>query len=86
MKIKNLTNSPFDLINSAGLVVRLPARGEVTLEPHSMHAAAYRSAPYLQITEEGKGSAAEYESLTGKPADGRWSESRLREEIEKIKG
>lgn len=51
MKITNLTNSPFDLINDKGEKERLPARGELTFEPHHMHAASYRRAQYFKVEE-----------------------------------
>lgn len=44
MKVTNLTNSPFDLVDATGKTVRLPARGTLeNFEPHRMHAAQYRA-------------------------------------------
>ena len=92
MHIKNLLNSPFELTDKDGKAVMLPARGEIDIEPHPMHASYYRQAGYLKITESAPTKPepeadprdalrAEYEELSGESADKRWSESRLRSEI-----
>ena len=47
MHIKNLLNSPFELTDKDGKAVMLPARGEIDIEPHPMHASYYRQAGYL---------------------------------------
>lgn len=106
MIIRNLTNSPFSLLDDKGKKVHLPARGEVSIIPHPLHAQNYRTIGYFKITEdvsqaavaeepsnidssddseESKSAAEEYQSLVGKKPDGRWSDERLAEEIEKLK-
>ena len=96
MIIKNLTNSPFDLIDHAGQKVRIPARGEVDITPHHMHLQYYKSAGYFDVSDSPGDSgladneetdlAYKYEQLTGNKADGRWSEKRLAEELAKLEG
>lgn len=95
MKITNLTNSPYKLINANGESVVLPARGAVDIDPHPMHASLYRQLGYFRIEEGGAQSAevderdelrAQYEALTGEKPDGRWSAERLRAEIDKASG
>lgn len=54
MNIKNLTNSPFDLVDKDGKKVRLPARGTVDIEPHPSQASYYKNIGYFQITESAK--------------------------------
>ncbi|WP_394065415.1 hypothetical protein [Alcaligenes sp. WGS1538] len=50
MKITNLTNSPYDLVDSQGRKVRLAARGVVEgFEPHPMHIGTYRALGYFRI-------------------------------------
>ena len=90
MKITNLTNSPYQLVDAKGKAVVLPARGEIDIDPHPMHENLYRQLGYFRI-EEGGASApqvderdrlrAQYEQLTGEKPDGRWSADRLRDEI-----
>lgn len=96
MHIKNLTNSPYQLVDAKGKAVMLPARGEIDIEPHPMHASYYRQAGYFKITDSEKAAPktqdsdprdalrAEYEELSGESADKRWSESRLRTEIDAL--
>ena len=91
MIIKNLTNSPFDLIDHAGQKVRIPARGTVDIEPHPMHSAYYRQVGYFEITENENPAPVDdlrerYESMTGEAPDGRWSKKRLAEELAKLEG
>lgn len=94
MRLKNLTNSPFALIDKDGKKVMLPARGTVDIEPHPMHAAYYRQVGYFEISEDHGEVHGEdpgpvdvlrekYESLTGEAPDRRWSRRRLLSEIEK---
>lgn len=97
MRIKNLTNSPYQLTDASGKVVMLPARGVVEIDPHPMHVSTYQHVGYFKI-EESEVSAtshdaderdslrAEYEALTGESPDGRWSAERLRAEIDKASG
>lgn len=82
-KIKNLTNSPFDL--PGGHI--LPANGEWEGELPGPYLLALRASPAVEVVDEDSDPLepfrAEYERLTGKRADRRWSETRLFEEIEK---
>ena len=90
MKITNLTNSPYQLVDAKGKAVMLPARGEIDIDPHPMYKNLYRQLGYFRV-EEGSTSApklderdelrAQYEQLTGEKPDGRWSVERLKEEI-----
>lgn len=96
MIIKNLTNSPFDLIDHAGQEVRIPARGEVDITPHHMHLQYYKTVGYFDVSDspvdpalpdnEEPDLADKYEQLTGNRPDGRWSEKRLAEELAKLEG
>lgn len=89
--IHNLTNSPFDLLDDEGKKVRIGARGTIEgFKPHPGQEPFYRSLGYFKI-EEGVTPApkaderdelrAQYEQLTGKKPNGRWSVERLKEEI-----
>lgn len=51
MQIKNLTNSPFTLVDKDSKRVMLPARGTVDIEPHPMHENLYRQVGYFEIAE-----------------------------------
>ena len=51
MHIKNLTNSPYQLVDAKGKAVILPARGEIDIEPHPMHVSLYQQTGYFKITE-----------------------------------
>ena len=99
MKIKNLTNSPFDLLDDKGEKVRIPARGTlVGFKPHPGQEPLYRSLGYFRIEESKAGQPSEpvqvdeddlsladqYRELAGKDPDKRWSTKRLQEEIEKL--
>lgn len=87
-KIRNLTNSPYDLIDADGKKVRLPARGEVTTSLHPMHEGLYRAIKYMTM---GPVSAAQdedldtwralYETEKGEAPDGRWSAKRIQKEL-----
>ncbi len=100
--ITNLTNSPFDLQGTKG-VVRLPAFGSVDGEFSGEYLGLLEAsmavrvedaapaepepsaAPSVQPAESSLEDAqAQYEALAGKPADKRWSEKRLAEEIAKL--
>ena len=82
--IRNLTPSPMDL--PGGRV--LPAFGEVTMELTPLdaivlgHSLAITVSP-VEDDDPLEPFRAEYERLTGKRADRRWSEDRLFSEIEK---
>src|SRR5690554_6405305 len=96
MHIKNLTNSPYSLVNKDGKRVMLPARGEIEIEPHPIHVGHYRQVGYLEITESAQRQEQapepdpiealrnEYAALAGKPADGRWSAKKLSAEIDAL--
>lgn len=85
-KIKNLTNSPFDLQAVAGKVV-LPAFGEVNAEFDPAYLDLLRAARTVDVVADGGGEIdrlrAEYKELTGKDADGRWKADRIQSEIDK---
>jgi hypothetical protein len=81
-KLKNLTNSPFDL--PGGHI--LPANGEWEGELPEPYLLALKASPAVKVVEDEdplEPFRAEYKRLTGKNADRRWSETRLFEEIEK---
>lgn len=89
-KIKNLTNSPYQLVDAKGAAVMLPAMGEIEIDPHPMHESLYRQLGYFRIEEGGAPEPkaderdelrAQYEHLTGEKPDGRWSVERLKDEI-----
>ena len=70
----------------------LPARGEIEIDPHPMHENLYRQLGYFRIEEGGAPEPkaderdelrAQYEQLTGKKPNSRWSVERLKEEIAK---
>lgn len=97
--IHNLTNSPFDLLNDKGEKVRIAARGSIVgFKPHPGQLPLYRSLGYFKIEDAGQDSkqdqqntppkgtslAEQYRALTGKHPDGRWSDKRLAEELEKL--
>lgn len=53
MRIKNLTNSPYQLTDSEGKQVMLPAQGVLdNFEPHPMQISQYRALGYFEITED----------------------------------
>lgn len=89
--IHNLTNSPFDLLDDKGEKVRIGARETlVGLKPHPMHESLYRQLGYFRIEEGGAPAPkmderdelrAQYEQLTGKKPNSRWSVERLKDEI-----
>ena len=92
-KIRNLTNSPYDLIDADGNKVRLPARGEVTTSLHPLHEGLYRAIKYMElepVAPEDTGGPDEeletwrslYEAEKGEHPDGRWSVKRIQKELE----
>lgn len=96
--IHNLTNSPFDLLNDKGELVRLAARGTIEgFKPHPRQEAFYRAIGYFRIEDaeqdskrdpqntppKGTSLAEQYRALTGEHPDGRWSDKRLAKELEK---
>ena len=91
-KITNLTNSPYDLQGVDG-PVRLPAfdsvEGEFSGEYLDLLAASMAvrvedaEAP-APAPAEPADARAQYEALAGKPADKRWSDKRVAEEIAKL--
>lgn len=82
LTVQNLTHSPFDL--PGGHI--LPAYGTWSGELPEAYVAALRASPAVRIEDEDPLDEfrAEYERLSGKRADRRWSETRLFEEIEKL--
>lgn len=53
MRIKNLTNSPYELMDEDGNRVVLPAGGEISgFKPHPMQMGLYRAIGYFNITEK----------------------------------
>lgn len=97
MHIKNLTNSPFTLVDAEGKRRMIAAHGEIDIDPHPMHVNQYRQVGYFEITESAPTKPeptpetdprdtlrAEYLDLSGENADKRWSESRLRAEIDAL--
>lgn len=99
MHIKNLTNSPYEVFSKDGSKVMLPARGEIDIEPHALYESYYRQCGYFEITESSAAPdpspvvdeadprdalREEYKELSGENADKRWSESRLRSEIDAL--
>lgn len=71
----------------------LPAMGEIEIDPHPMYESLYRQLGYFRIEEVGAPEPkvderdelrAQYEQLTGKKPNGRWSVERLKEEIAKM--
>lgn len=83
-KIKNLTNSPFDL--PGGHI--LPANGEWEGELPEAYLLALRASPAVEVVDEDplEPFRAEYKRLTGKNADKRWSEETLFAKIEEVEG
>lgn len=92
-KITNLTNSPFDLQGVDG-PVRLPAFGSVEGEFYGEYLDLLAASMAVRVEDAAAEPAepaetaelrAEYEALAGKPADKRWSDKRVAEEIAKLK-
>lgn len=100
IRLKNATNSPYDIQTKQGMKV-LPAHGELECELDPAYLdilklsfavevvdckqkVAKKSGAEQPKTEEDP--AAKYERLTGKKPDGRWSEERVLAEISKLKG
>lgn len=82
-KLKNLTNSPFDL--PGGHI--LPAKGEWEGELPEPYLLALKASPAVKVVEDEdplEPFRAEYERLTGKRADRRWSEETLFSKIEEV--
>lgn len=87
-KIRNLTNSPYDLIDADGKKVRLPARGEVTTSLHPMHEGLYRAIKYMELEPAPEDTGddldtwrALYETEKGEAPDGSWSAKRIQKEL-----
>lgn len=87
-KIRNLTNSPYDLIDADGNKVRLPARGGVTTSLHPLHEGLYRNVRYFEIEPVTSGPDDDldtwrslYEAEKGEAPDGRWSAKRIQKEL-----
>lgn len=84
MKIKNLLNSPVDIQTLSGpIVLAAHEEREVHGFPPS-YDRLYRASSFFSVEDDPlEPFRVEYERLTGKKADKRWSETRLFEEIEK---
>ena len=87
-KIRNLTNSPYDLIDADGNKVRIDAHGEVVTTVHPLHEGLYRAIKYLTlepVTAEKDDDLetwrALYETEKGDAPDGRWSAKRIQKEL-----
>lgn len=82
-KIRNLTGSPYDL--APGVI--LPAFGEVDADLPDYMLEILNASPGVEVVLTTAEPLDEwrkmYHELTGKDPDGRWSEKRLIEEIEK---
>lgn len=50
-RIKNLTNSPYDIRVKGGKTERLPARGEIMVDVDPLHLPLYRTIGYFQLFE-----------------------------------
>lgn len=71
MRVKNLTNSPYELVDESGKKVLLPARGEIkNFKPHPMHVNTYATIGYFKIAEENE----QIELVDISPADDAESE------------
>jgi hypothetical protein len=81
-KIRNLTNSPYDIQGH-----RLPAWGEIEADITDEYLSLLEASNAVEIVTVADDPLGEwrkmYHDLTGKEPDGRWSEKRLIEEIEK---
>lgn len=86
MRIKNLTNGPYELLDKDGKKVTLPARGTIEIEPHAMQAGMYKSIGYFEVSEsDGRDDLrTKYHDLTGEHPDNRWGEKRLQDEIKAL--
>lgn len=80
-KLKNLTNSPFDL--PGGHI--LPANGEWEGELPEPYLLALKASPAVTVSD-GTSLRDDYRELTGKEPDKRWSDTRVALEIEKLLG
>lgn len=67
-RIKNLTNSPYDIRVKGGKTERLPARGEITVDVDPLHLPLYRTIGYFQLFE---GPAVPKAELVGNWKDGK---------------
>src|SRR5690554_531804 len=97
MNLVNLTNSPYNIALASGESVMLPARGRLdNVELDSFYLQQIKLCGYIEIEQsdpakepEQKPDAietlrSEYEELSGKQADGRWSAKKLRNEIDTL--
>lgn len=92
--IKNQSSIPFEVPTLNG-PVHLPAHGEVTVNLGALDAMAIEHSPYVTIEHVADAPAAEggpvdlrtqYEALFGEPPDGRWSDKRIQDAINKAAG
>lgn len=98
IKIKNLTNTPYELTEVDGKKTIVPAMGEIAGKFDSEDLKLVLMFGTFEVVEEtpkddeGKGDdpniedlKKEYRELTGKKPDGRWSTERLLHEIEELR-
>ncbi len=84
-RIKNLTNSPHDVLNAKGKKVRLPARGEIDVDIHPLHLPLYRALGYFEITE-GKAAKVSPVQPVGGAAAGNDDLVKLRADYQEVVG
>ncbi|MGI3128622.1 hypothetical protein [Nitratireductor sp. PBL-C9] len=84
-RIKNLTNSPHDVLNAKGKKVRLPARGEIDVDIHPLHLPLYRALGYFEITE-GKAATAATAQPVGGAGAGDDDLAKLRADYQEVVG
>lgn len=87
-KIKNLVGSPFDIETTSGPAI-LPAYGEIEVELSPQYLTMLEITPAIEIVKIEADPLDQWRDLYreasgGKEPDGRWSEKRLIEEIEKL--
>lgn len=85
-RVTNLSNSPYTLQSANGPVV-VSAKGDVTAEfdaAYLMRLKAFPSVRVEPIDDDSSDLRVRYESLAGKPADKRWNDRRLADEIAKM--
>lgn len=92
--IKNQSSIPFDVPTLNG-PRHLPTHGEVTVNLGALDAMALEYSPYVTIEHVADAPAAadgpvdlraQYEALFGEPPDGRWSDKRIQDAINKAAG
>lgn len=85
-RVTNLSSSPYTLQTAAGPVV-LAAKSDVTAEfdaAYLKHLKVFTAVRVDPVDGDSFELRERYESLAGKPADKRWSDKRLADEIAKM--